>query len=383
MIKLNPPDIEFLESFFKQYYYDHTDDIPHPTHIQRREFGYQTLGNIGMMRHIQIRDKKNMNIFFLRNTPSDVYCSNAYYRFPNMPLTEKDWQGADLIFDVDAKDLQLPCRKNHVFYVCHTCNAASTKITCDTCGENINTKPVSLPCKKCMAGAKEQIKLLVDILCDDLGISPNVITIYFSGNEGYHVHVLHGPFLKLDASARTELADYITLRGLLPESMGVSRSKFEKQYIPNIGERGWRGKFAKYVFVSKKGRNNILSEFDKLDGDSRYARFQGMVNDAINNIGIKIDSGVTMDVHRIFRMPHTINSKSSMIKMTCSDIDTFDPYVDAVIDTSDTVDVVVHDCPLRFRLRDTVLGSYKHDKKITLPKYAAAYLLCKGLAHIP
>ena len=383
MIKLNP-DTEFLESFFKQYYYDHTDDIPLPAHMQRREFGYQTLENTGMIRHIQIRDRASMRILFLRDTPSDVYCSNAYYALPSMPLAEKNWRGADLIFDIDAKDLQLACRKDHVFYVCHTCDKTSTKIACDTCGQTINTKPISLPCKKCMTGAKDQVKLLIDILDEDFGIPPRIITIYFSGNEGYHIHASYKPFLKLNASARTELADYITLRGLLPESMGMSKTNFEKSDIPEIGERSWRGKFAKHAFGSKKNRNAIISELAKLDADSRYAKFQGMITDAIRDIGIKIDPVVTMDVHRIFRMPHTINSKSSMIKKTvCSDdIDAFDPYVDAVVHTSDTVNVIVHDCPLRFYLRDTKLGPYKHGEKVTLPKYAAAYMLCKGLAHM-
>ena len=33
--------------------------------------------------------------------------------FPNLSMNEKDWKEADLIFDIDAKDLNLPCREHH------------------------------------------------------------------------------------------------------------------------------------------------------------------------------------------------------------------------------------------------------------------------------
>ena len=34
----------------------------------------------------------------MSNIPSDVFCSNAYYTFPNMPMSEKEWKEADIIF---------------------------------------------------------------------------------------------------------------------------------------------------------------------------------------------------------------------------------------------------------------------------------------------
>ena len=43
----------------------------------------------------------------MTNLPCDVFCSNGYYSFPNLPMAEKDWKEADLIFDIDAKDLNL------------------------------------------------------------------------------------------------------------------------------------------------------------------------------------------------------------------------------------------------------------------------------------
>lgn len=335
-----------------------------------------------------------MRVLLLRNAPSDVYCSNAYYSFPDLTMTEKDWQGADLIFDIDAKDLALSCRDKHVISVCDKCNKTCKQAQCELCGQATDIKQKSLPCKKCMTAAKQQAKLLVDVLRDDLGVGFDEISIYFSGNEGYHVHVAHDAFRSIDARARTDLVDYMMLRGLIPESMGMRKTKFDKRDLPDFGQSGWSGRFAKAVFGSKTRRASIISEFTKSSSaESNYARFQDMIKDAIDKIGIKIDPGVTMDVHRVFRMPHTINSKSSMIKMLCSDIDAFNPYTDAVIAatydniTSDnkkeTVSIITTDCPVRFKLHDTIMGAYKHGERVDLPKYAAAYLLCKGFGKIP
>ena len=63
----------------------------------------------------------------MQNIPSDVYCSNGYYSFPNLPMNEKDWKEADLIFDIDAKDLNLSCREN-ICSKCNECNEISSQI---------------------------------------------------------------------------------------------------------------------------------------------------------------------------------------------------------------------------------------------------------------
>ena len=361
------------------------DDIPVPSDILRREFGYQTFNITGMQRHVQIRDKGELRVMLLRHTPSDFYCSNGHYSFPTLPMKEKDWQGADLIFDIDAKDLALPCRDKHVLYVCDNCGHTCKSAACELCGHAGRVKQRSLPCNECMNSSKHQVRSLVDVLCDDLGVSYDEITIYFSGNDGFHLHVDHAAFRGIDKRARADLVDYITLNGLLPESMGMKKnSKFDKNDLPDLSQSGWRGRFAKAAFGSKTRRATLMSEFKKLPEESRYSKFQDMIKDAIDKIGIRIDPNVTVDIHRVFRMSHTVNSKSGMIKAPCTDdIDAFDPYVHAVISDTKTVSVTTSECPVKFRLNDTRMGRYKNGERVDLPKYAATYLLCKGLAHIP
>jgi len=381
---------EFLKSLFKKYYFDYIDKIPVPDALYEREFGYQKFDGVGaMIRHIQIADAGEFKAFLMGNAPSDVYCSNGYYSFPALPLKEKDWQGADLIFDIDAKDLELPCRKKHVLGVCEPCcrsmtgnpDGTTTAAVCDGCGgSESKMRKKSLPCKPCMQAAKKQVRGLVDILCRDLGVSPGEIKTYFSGNEGFHLHVAHDAFRVLGRQERSDLADYIMLKGLVPETMGMSKIRPDKNGFADLHEGGWRGRFAKAAFGSKTKRASIISGLVK-SPDAGYVEFQKMMDDAAARIGIQIDPGVTMDVHRIFRMPFTLNSKSGMQKAPCPDVDAFDPYTAAVVLDSDSVAHVVADCPVRFGLGGRRFGPYKAET-VELPAYAAAYMICKGFARM-
>ena len=114
----------FLVETFKQYYFDHFDLIHVPDRSPEREFGYKKF-NSGMIRHISLKTDKDLRLMLMTNVPSDVFCSNAYYSFPNLSMGEKDWKEADLIFDIDAKDLNLSCRKEHTCIKCLSCNEVS------------------------------------------------------------------------------------------------------------------------------------------------------------------------------------------------------------------------------------------------------------------
>ena len=153
-------DSALVESAIKEYYFNHFDLIGVPTKISQREFGYQKI-NGGMTRHIAIRDVKELHLLLMRETPSDVYCSNAYYSFPNMPMSEKDWKGADLIFDIDAKDLGLSCRNDHSVSRCSGCHGVSAgkAASCASCGSS-KSETVSVACKNCMTEAKREVRKL-------------------------------------------------------------------------------------------------------------------------------------------------------------------------------------------------------------------------------
>lgn len=372
---MQEPDIQFLENSFKKYYFDHFDLIKVPQRIPEREFGYQKFGS-GMIRHIPIKDDKQLHLLLIQNIPSDVYCSNGYYTFPNLPMNEKDWKGADLIFDIDAKDLNLPCRNDHTVSVCSNCKKISKDISkCTECDSGKLEKK-SLPCKNCIDGAKKETEKLVDVLTNDLGISKENIQVYFSGNEGFHVYVYDLAFQELGPRERSDLTDYILFKGIIPETFGIGKYGSDKKFFPNFGEKGWRGRFSTYIFGSKSKRNKILGEILA----NGYSSFQKTLDAAAKSIGVKIDPNVTADIHRIFRLPGSINSKSGLSKIQCQDLIKFDPYGDSSFLSDETVEILA-DCPVEFRLKGKKFGPFNNEKA-TVPTYAAVYMICKKLASI-
>jgi len=366
-------DIKFVEDSFKKYYFEHFDLIRVPERASEREFGYQKL-NSGMIRHISIKSDKELHLLFMQNIPSDVYCSNAYYSFPNLPMNEKVWKEADLIFDIDAKDLNLSCRKNHTISICNQCNEISKNhIQCLKCNSTKLEKK-SLPCKNCIDASKTEVYKLSEVLIDDLAILPENIHIYFSGNEGFHVYVYNSQFQQIGSRERSELADYIMFRGIIPETFGMKKFKPDRLSFPDFNEKGWRGRFSKYIFGSKSKRSKIISELIA----NGYSSFQKALDDASENIGVKIDPNVTMDIHRIFRLPGSINSKSGLTKLYCKNLLKFDPYTEASFLNNDSIEVIAN-CPMEFSLKNKKFGLYDNEK-VTLPTFAAVYMICKKLA---
>ena len=368
-------DIRFLENSFKKYYFTHFDQIKVPERTSEREFGYQKF-NSGMTRHIQIKDDKELHLLLMQNVPSDVYCSNAYYTFPNLPMNEKDWKEADLIFDIDAKDLNLPCRVNHTVSICNECNEVSKNSSqCIKCS-SIKLEKKSLPCKNCINASKLEVLKLSEVLVDDLDVDQENIQIYFSGNEGFHVYVYNSQFQEIGSRERSELVDYISLRGAIPETFGMKKFKQDRAFFPNFDEKGWRGRFAKQVFGSKSKRSKIITELLA----NGYSSFQKTLDDVSENIGVKIDPNVTMDIHRIFRLPGSINSKSGLVKIHCKDLAKFDPYTEASFLSDATVEILAN-CPIEFKLKNKKFGPY-NDEKVSIPTFAAVYMICKKLARI-
>ena len=106
--------------------------------------------------------------------------------------------------------------------------------------------------------------------------------------------------------------------------------------------------------------------------------FQKRLEEFRQIIGVKIDPNVTNDIHRIFRLPGSINSKSGLTKIFVDDLDKFDPYTDACHIDDEKINVNAN-CPITFTLKNKKFGPYKNET-VSLPKFAAIYMICKGIA---
>ena len=213
-----------------------------------------------------------------------------------------------------------------------------------------------------------------DILIDDFGVIQNTIQVFFSCNEGFHIYVNNTDYQKIGAKERAEIVDYIMFRGVIPETFGFNKFNTEKISLPDFGESGWRDRLSKTLYGSKSKRSQISKKIIS----SGYTAFQKQLEIIKDQIGVRIDPNVTVDIHRIFRLPGSLNSKSGLAKILVNDIDQFDPYVDACFINSDNVEVTAT-CPIQFSLKNKNFGPYDHER-ISIPKYAAVYMICKGIA---
>ena len=370
---MNDKDIKLLEESFKKFYFEHFNLIHVPENPNQREYGFQKF-NSGMSRHISLKTDKELHLLLMQKVSSDVYCSNACYSFPNLPMNEKDWKNAELIFDIDAKDLNVNSREKHSCIKCGECNEiASLQQSCPSCNSTKLSK-ITLSCSDCIIAAKDQVKRLNDILIDDFGVIQNTIQVFFSGNEGFHIYVNNTDYQKIGAKERAEIVDYIMFRGVIPETFGFNKFNTEKISLPDFGESGWRDRLSKTLYGSKSKRSQISKKIIS----SGYTAFQKQLEIIKDQIGVRIDPNVTVDIHRIFRLPGSLNSKSGLAKILVNDIDQFDPYVDACFINSDNVEVTAT-CPIQFSLKNKNFGPYDHER-ISIPKYAAVYMICKGIA---
>jgi DNA primase small subunit len=372
--------LDVTRAAFREYYFRQSRLVEAPDAIDRREFGYAQFGTPGMVRHLSFNNAGELAATLVREVPSDVYCSNALYRFPTLQMQEKQWQGADLIFDIDGKDLGLSCVPSHTYHACTACGHVTPPgelKACPSCGGS-KTNDISVPCGRCVDGSKKEVGRLVDLLSEDLGIDRTNIRTYFSGNNGFHLYVDDSSYRPLDSQARSDLVGYITGVGLMAESVGVRRSPggdlaFVKFPKSGLGH-GWRKKVADKLKIDTGSTIRLTHIVEEKGG---YQGFKSELDRMTKEMGVRIDPQVTTDVHRVFRMPGTLNSKSGLAKVRVDDIESFDPFTDACL-LGDSKVMVKMKAPMKLKLKRENFNIAKETAE--LPAYAAIYLICKGLA---
>jgi len=375
-----------IKKAFREYYFNQLKAIEEPLKIEQREFGFMQFGQAGMFRHLSFKSMKELDAILVREAPSDVYCSNAYYRFPTQqPMQEKQWLGADLIFDIDGKDLGMPCVPSHSYSVCTNCGYVSppeqkeetSSFFCPSCGSK-KADHVSIPCSKCIEASKKEARRLIDFLLGDIGLEHSAINIYFSGNNGFHVHINDNACISLDPQARSDLVGYLSGTGLILESIGVRKTNTEDLFFikfPKSGlAYGWRKRIAEKLKIDSSSTIKLKNIVNQKGG---YNAFKAELERLVRDIGVRIDPQVTTDIHRVFRMPGTLNSKSGLSKTKSGDLHSFDPFVDACLLGDGKVSVRVK-TPVKLKLKRNSFNISKESAE--MPAYAAVYLMCKGLA---
>lgn len=367
--------IDWLQDQYAAWY--RKNPPPLPDRFTRREFGYilwpERPGPPPFLRHRAYEDAGKFHWYLQKAGPHSVYYSTAYYRRPGeLKMVDKQWLGAELIFDLDA---------DHLADV-----------------EKAKAEGRELPLHEQLRQVKEKFKTLLDeFLFGDFGLSEQDVWITFSGGRGYHAHVVESRLMQLDSKARREVVDYIT--GKVPTERGTEKpdlSTFIRETVVDADsfqgrtkkvtqERmapatapGWPGRLTR-TLVGELRRNvleadpsdarkwltslegvgdtrakSFLSRFDAayLERISRGFIDQGQTVRSIIHHVLKqetipmakgeTDEPVTADVKRLIRLPGSLHGKSGLKVVTLrrSDLDGFDPLRDAVAFPMDPVTIV-------------------------------------------
>ena len=361
---MNEKTSAFLRMAYKQFYFEKGQSIVEfPREIASREFGYIPFGG-GMVRHLSFRSEGEALAEIVKQSPSSVYCSNARYQLPTRPIEEKGWLGAELIFDIDATDIPTTCKRGHDVWYCEKCSTSGKlprPAKCPKCGGS--TAEFHGTCQVCLDAAGDHARRVVDFLTEDFGVDPGAVRLYFSGNRGYHLHVFDGRFDQLDQVARGEVAEYV--RGSsLPLTQTIA-STLRRRAQPGLQGAGWTRRITGYV----DKRREVYQ-----------GTFQRLVSEAISSQRALVDSSVTTDIHRVFRLAGTLHGNTGMSKMRVGSMAEFDPQTDPVVLTQKPVTVTVSFYP-RFSVMHREFGPFK-SSTVELPTYAAVQILTRGLGEV-
>ncbi len=402
---------EFVFQRFSEFYKDPSTAVPSPPLPEQREFGYLMFKERFMVRHRSFLSIDNLRAALAQTVPSDVYHSCAYYQYPDFDMDKKGWQGADLVFDIDADHIPTSCNKIHDEFRCTKCGFGGRGITPEVCPACEGTKFETRiwACDLCIESARDEATKLIDMLENDFGFSQNEIRVFFSGHRGYHVHIENEVVRSLDSMARKEIVDYVTGLGLAildkeaeekPRRRAGGAKKFNLHNFGwnrrlKAGMEGFLEKANKEDFKAVGLRNKALLDYrdtaiKRAINDGRWESVPGvslqtwlkLAEYVRENQASKIDTVVTTDIHRLIRMNGTLHGKTGLkkVEFPAKDLEDFDPFVGAVAFKKGSVRVFVSEAP-EFRLGGETLGPYKN-QTVELPTAAAVLLICKRRAEM-
>lgn len=370
VINMLQTSIEFLKKEFFKYYYERIDVLIPPGPIRNREFGFFLNKKGGMLRHMSFNSLNDFHRFVLNEVPFDIYVSAAKYEDPEArDMNKKGLINAELFFDIDAEP-QEEFTENGLAWFCQKCGKYDFGMVekCPICNSKI--EQVELVTERQLRNALKEAEKLIKVLTNDFGIEREHISIFFSGNRGYHVHVDQEEFLNITGEGRREIVDYLLIQGL------------DENGLVSLLKRGMGFKSKDLRGIKKRVYSKVLETLDSVGSPlSTYdkKRIFKTLYEVIEKLKVRIDSVVTIDVHRLMRMPESINSNSGMIKRRIShdEFYSFDPLKDSIAFSDDEVVLKTRIAP-KFTLGGKTFGPFK-DEEVELPVYAAVYIVCKGL----
>ncbi|MFB6117917.1 DNA primase small subunit PriS [Halosegnis sp.] len=336
---------EYLRGRFGDYY--RRSGIKGPPGASEREWGHIpfTPGEgTTMVRHqswLDIAGGGSLADFLAREQPRHVYFSAGRYTHPGADrMSEKGWQSADLVFDLDADHLP-------------------------------DIDPAETSYADMLQACKGALFDLLDFLENDFGFADEDATIVFSGGRGYHVHVRADGIQDLGRDQRAEIAEYVrgpdvefedVVRTESVEGIGL-KNPAPKRTLPTDG--GWGARIHRHLMALV----DEVRELPEAEAVARLQEFSGVgegkatavrqaaldsydelaagnidVHPALVSLakvlfertlaadGAPIDEPVTTDINRLIRLPESLHGGTGLVvtPIDRAALDEFEPLVDAV-----------------------------------------------------
>jgi len=385
--------LEFLKNKFREYY--ETNKIDLPDRFGRREYAFVFFGGRGMMRHIGFDKKTSFTNFLKERAPMHTYYSSAYYKTPDAAkMQDKDWMGAELIFDLDSDHLP----------------------NVENLGYSEQLELVK----------KEFYKLVDDFLIKDFGFDEKYLELFFSGGRGYHCHVKDPRVFRLDSNERREIVDYITGRDLKDSLIFHEHITSSKRYggrsypsgktlkMPKPDEPGWRGRISRGMIeiideikkskypieklrdygVKEKDAEKLLTDLSEdrikrikegnLDQSKTIRKF--FLNNALRKTAVSMSAGetdepVTCDIKRLIRLPDSLHGKTGfkVVKISLDDLKRFEPLRDTIVFSDENVKVDVFQ-PFSIKMKNEDFNLDPGEQEIHV--YLAVFLIGRRLGNI-
>ena len=373
---MNAKTKAFLESKFREYY--HNAVIELPPRFRKREWAFVLFDSaypkLVMRRHKAFGSQKELYAYLEAVSPAHVFYSTACYAHPSATrMQDKKWEGADIIFDLDADKLLTDSTPQYA---------------------------------RMLIAVKNETDKLLDFLMNDFGFDHTDFSIVFSGGRGYHVHLREARLATLGSHERREVVNYLTGTGLEPEYL-LKRTNTMPMTDDNscweIRIRSWIDRYFKRLSeldadtaikelasVKAIGKRRAKEIEDEMSQDSTIqpllqsklmplAAWKSLIREAISQIKVSIDVPVTADTKRLIRLPTSLHGGSGLrvTPLTLDEFGRFDPLHDAVVFSDRFISVKI----LKQTTAELKGETIKVQQGTTeLPEHTAVYLMARGLA---
>jgi DNA primase small subunit len=416
-------DNTYLKRLFQAFYRETKSNIPIVTSFEQREFGFIPWDKQIMIRHMAFRNQEDLTKYLIENGPKHVYSSGTLYLQPdNSDMNKKEYQGCDLIIDIDVDHFYTPCKDDHDQWYCKECgtNGMGMISKCPKC-KSLKLKTLSWICGECLEVAKKEIsKLIYHFLIPDFGIKKSDMKIAFSGHRGYHLKIENKAIRTLSSESRREFVNYVTgenisfeilglrevglnIYGLMKNNIGWSQKIVAKiqTILKNYSDIklehlllkfGLKRNVVTSFLNSKEDFNEILSENRSLWIIPNFgmATWKTFLNGIVHEIGAEIDEPVTVDIHRLIRYPGSLHGATGfkVQEIGINELENFNPLnesnkkIDPVIFKSKNFDKIgiIEQIVPPTEISGEKYGPFKKGDIVELPHHIAVFLLCKGVA---